>query len=102
MQRRGRLPLWQYILMNIIVLAVLVGIYWATEVHAQKSVPPVESIGFFPILLVCYVAFVVAQVFDGVFDAIRNRQRSEEPKIKQTPLMASQEKVKKLDADRSA
>lgn len=67
MQRpKMTLPLWAYLLMNLIVLGVFYGVYWGAMVYSRSN--NFVIVGLVPILAVCYLAFLTVSIMDLLID----------------------------------
>jgi len=77
--RKRTLPLWGYVVLNLVVLAVFAITYLGALEMGRRNTQPVA--GVLPVLTVCYLAFLSVSIFDFFFDrgsAAREEQRHQE------------------------
>lgn len=72
--RRRIVPVWGYVVINLVVLLFFAVLFAGAEWYAQSR--NTTTAGVFPVLLVCYVSFLLVSIFDGVYDRIDVRRRS--------------------------
>lgn len=71
--RRRIVPIWGYVVINLVVLLFLALLFAGAEWFAQSR--NTTTAGIFPVLLVCYVCFFLVSVFDAIYDRFDVRRR---------------------------
>lgn len=94
--RKIRLPLWGYVLMNVLFLAVCVLTYQLSVYWASIQKPETATMGMVPVLAVCYMSFTAVQIYDFLFDLNADRERQRAPDSEEPELIAgAQEKSRR-------
>lgn len=71
--KRRLVPWWGYVVINLVALLFLFLVYLAGESYAASY--RASTAGIFPVLLTCYLAFLVVSVFDAIYDRLDVRRR---------------------------
>jgi hypothetical protein len=99
MKRRNHrpvLPIWGYILLNLLVLGTFYGIYKGSVMFAAAN--NFYSVGLFPILATCYIAFLFVSIVDAIYDRSSRREERKAPDaVDSPPASASRETIRKPD-----
>lgn len=83
--RKPILPVWAYVLMNVIVIAFLTAVYFLALQVAEKG--KFISVGLFPVLLTCGVCFAFATLFDAFYEHFRRRDAERRPEKEAAPAI---------------
>lgn len=66
--RRSILPVWGYVLLNLVFAGMLAAFYLMSRADALRGKQ--ELAGVFPVLCFCMLAFVAASIYDAIFDRV--------------------------------
>ncbi len=79
MKKRSKiqlLPIWAYVVSNLVFLALLVVVYYATQYYAAEN--KFINVALFPILLVAFLSVLIASGYDAFYDRLMYRRYQRE------------------------
>ncbi len=94
-RRRTAFPLWGYLVLNVVFLAAVVATWFASGWYAEQNT--FQTVGVAPVLAVCWLAFLVASVFDAVFDRTARSSLSPTAPGEGEGSTASRESLRKIE-----
>lgn len=100
MSRRAphqRIPIWAYLVLNVLVLLVLVAMYNLSIWYSFSE--KYFSAGIFPVLATCYAAFTIVCLYDAIYDRISSSEVKKKPPsdTPKSTASTSREVSKKID-----